>query len=159
MENEAVLARLDPSPFRRVLGIAILLAMAGFLIWITFRLPGELMVQRVGTLLFAALLFVNAYVTWRATKVGIVLTESGLRDGTGRVLAEVANIREVARGALSMRPSQGFTVVLRSGMTVAWVPGLWWRVGKRVGIGGLTPPGPAKLMAEAISALLAARPM
>lgn len=157
MENEAVLARLEPSPFRRGLGISMQVAMAGFLIWLALELPREVMAQRIGMLLFAALLIYGAYLTWRATATGIMLTASGLRDGSGRVLAEMVNIRDVSRGALSMRPSQGFSVLLHDRMSVAWVPGLWWRFGKRVGIGGLTQPALAKHMAETISGMIAAR--
>lgn len=159
MESTAqtVLARLDPSPFRRVLGIAAQLVMAGFMVWIALTLPHEMMAQRLGMMLFGGLVLCGAYLTWRATARGLILTERGLVDGTGRLLAEVSNIRMVSRGALALRPSHGFSLLLYSGMGFGWVPGLWWRVGKRVGVGGLTSPQSAKLMAEVIAGMIVPR--
>jgi hypothetical protein len=42
-------------------------------------------------------------------------------------------------------------------MGFAWVPGLWWRIGKRVGVGGVTPSQPARYMAEVMSAMILER--
>jgi hypothetical protein len=36
-----------------------------------------------------------------------------------------------------------------------WQPGLWWRLGKRVGVGGVAPGHQTKAMAQIIEALLA----
>ena len=39
----------------------------------------------------------------------------------------------------------------------AWQPGLWWRLGNRIGVGGMTPGSQAKAMAEIIAIKLAQR--
>jgi hypothetical protein len=40
----------------------------------------------------------------------------------------------------------------------AWYPGLWWRMGRRVGIGGVTSAAQTKAMAEIIAAMIAVEP-
>jgi hypothetical protein len=38
-----------------------------------------------------------------------------------------------------------------------WEPGMWWRLGKFVAIGGVTPGSQTKTMSEILSALVAER--
>lgn len=154
---DAVLARLDASQPRRMIGVAVQAALGVVILSLAFSFPREQMALRVGMVVLAGLVFYGGYLTWRATAMGLVLTVSGLRDDNGRLLAEVANVREVSRGAFALKPSHGFSLVLFQGMGFAWVPGLWWRIGKRVGVGGVTPSQPARYMAEVIAALITAR--
>jgi hypothetical protein len=39
----------------------------------------------------------------------------------------------------------------------SWHPGLWWRLGQRIGIGGVTPGSQSKSMAEILSIMIAQR--
>jgi hypothetical protein len=156
-EAEQVLARLDPSQPRRVMGVVVQVALGCVLISLALGFPREQMVLRLVLVALGGAVFFGTYLTWRATATGLVLTASGLRDDGGRLLAEVSNVREVSRGAFALKPSHGFSLVLYRGMGFAWVPGLWWRIGKRVGIGGVTPSQPARFMAEVVSALIAER--
>ncbi|WP_022705330.1 hypothetical protein [Pseudorhodobacter ferrugineus] len=155
---EPVLARLDVSQPRRVIGVAVQIALGVVLVSLAISFPREQMALRLAMLILGGLMFFAAQLTWRATTVGLVLTASGVRDDNGRLLAEMGNVREVSRGAFALKPSHGFSLVLFQGMGFAWVPGLWWRIGKRVGIGGVTPSQPARYMAETIAALVAQRP-
>jgi hypothetical protein len=154
---EEVLAQLDPSQPRRIIGVDVQLALGAVLISLAISFPREQMALRIGMLILGGLVFYGSYLTWQATAAGLVLTKSGLRDANGRVLAEMANIREVSRGAFALKPSHGFSLVLFKGTGFAWVPGLWWRIGSRVGIGGVTPSQPARYMAEMISGIIAER--
>ena len=88
---------------------------------------------------------------------GIVLTESELRSTEGDRIARVDEIEALDRGVLAFKPSNGFMVRTRTAQPRAWRPGLWWRVGRRVGIGGVTPGGQTKAMAEILAALMAER--
>jgi hypothetical protein len=63
----------------------------------------------------------------------------------------------VARGALAFKPSNGFPVTLRARGPFVWEPGLWWRIGRRVGVGGVTPGTPARFMAERMQERIARR--
>jgi hypothetical protein len=60
-------------------------------------------------------------------------------------------IRSVERGAFAFKPSHGFTLVMKEKQPRAWAPGLWWRLGRRVGVGGVTSAGQTKFMAEQIA--------
>lgn len=93
----------------------------------------------------------------RATQIALVLTDVDLRDTSGFVVARIDQISHVDRGALALKPANGFTLVLKSRQPRAWVPGMWWRVGRRVGVGGVVAAGQAKFMAEEIAQRLQRR--
>lgn len=108
-------------------------------------------------LVFSAAVFWVAWSLWRATAFRLVLTEEALieeaLDGTpGRVLCQLDDIAGVERGTFAFKPSNGFVVRLKTPAPRAWAPGLWWRFGKRVGVGGVTPSGQGKAMADVIAA-------
>jgi hypothetical protein len=94
---------------------------------------------------------------WRATGLSVDLTAAGLSDSTGRIIAPLAEIRSIDRGAFAFKPSNGFLVRLKTRQPRAWAPGLWWRFGRSVGVGGVTSRDQAKLMAEFLAAMLAER--
>ena len=90
----------------------------------------------------------------RSTTVTIELTATELRDSAGTVLARIDEVQSVERGTFAFKPSNGFTLVLNSKKPRAWLPGLWWRFGRRVGVGGVTNAGQAKFMAERINMMI-----
>ncbi|MCP4820329.1 MAG: hypothetical protein GY883_14140, partial [Shimia sp.] len=53
-----------------------------------------------------------------------------------------------------MKPSNGFAIKLKQSRGRRWQPGLWWSLGRRVGIGGVTPGAHSKEMAQMLEALL-----
>ncbi len=93
----------------------------------------------------------------RATRHRIELTDHELRDSSGKRLALVADIVRVESGVTAFRPSNGFVVRTARPAARAWMPGLWWRVGRRVGIGGVTPGAQTKFMSNQLALRLAAR--
>jgi hypothetical protein len=95
---------------------------------------------------------------WAATGVSVVLTEDGLFDSDGLVIARFAQISRVDRSLFAIKPSNGFVVVTRTALGRGWAPGLWWRVGRRVGVGGATPSSQGKGMADMLAVMLAERP-
>jgi len=93
----------------------------------------------------------------KATSHRLELTREALRSSTGEVLVNVADVEAIERGAFAFKPSNGFTLVLKNNAQTGpkrWEPGLWWRLGRRVGVGGVTPGHQAKAMAEILSALM-----
>lgn len=156
--SDEIIATLTPSPVRRWAAIAFtgMLGVVCFLL-VLFRPPAEV-------LWIAALLVVGGAATWLsrrlavATRTRIELTEACLRDGTGRILAPVDRIAGVERGVFALKPSNGFLVRLAEAGPAAWQPGLWWRIGRRVGVGGVTPSAEGRMMADALAALILQRP-
>ncbi|MCZ6663693.1 MAG: hypothetical protein O7B81_00130 [Gammaproteobacteria bacterium] len=52
-----------------------------------------------------------------------------------------------------IKPTNGFVVRARNSMPAAWTPGIWWRLGRRIGVGGLTGGGEGEAMAELLDEL------
>ncbi|MBI6629874.1 hypothetical protein [Pontibaca salina] len=94
---------------------------------------------------------------WRATALSVELHEGGLRDSAGTVLVRFDGIEMVERGNFALKPSQGFVVRTALPGPFAWRPGLWWRIGRRVGVGGVVSASQTKQMATLLDARLAAR--
>jgi hypothetical protein len=153
-ESPEVIARLSPSPVRRwfALGFSGVLGTLCLLL-VLLRPPAEpvwivvLIALGAGSLWLARSLY-------QATGTWIELTGAGLRDGEGRIIAPISRIVAVERGAFAFKPSNGFLVRLSEPAGRAWQPGLWWRVGTRIGIGGVTPGAEGRMMADTLAALL-----
>jgi hypothetical protein len=156
-ELPEVIATLVPSPPRRWLAIGFTGALGVIcLSLVLFRPPGELawIVLLIG--LGAACLWLSRRLA-AATRTRLELTEAGIQDGEGRVIASMDRIASVERGTFALKPSNGFLVRLSEPGERAWQPGLWWRLGRRVGIGGVTPSAQGRIMADALAALVAER--
>ncbi|MEM7296121.1 MAG: hypothetical protein AAF330_05765 [Pseudomonadota bacterium] len=149
-----VLATLAPAPARRVLALAMLWSLAGLLV----LLAAERTVGFAATaflVLMAALIGLLAEALRHATRVALVLTNERLEDSRGRVLFEIEEIELLDRGLFAIKPPNGFSVVLKSRRHRVWQPGLWWQLGRRIGIGGVTSPAAGKYMAEILAQRLA----
>lgn len=153
-----ILAVVQPSQGRRLLGTGSLLLLGGMLIYIAvvqspaFHWRLILLALGIGTLWVAEKMR-------RATDTRIELTETELRDADGTVIALIEDIEGMDRGAFAFKPSNGFLLRTVSKAPNEWRPGLWWRVGRRIGIGGMTSASQTKFMSEIISALRARREM
>lgn len=149
---------LRPSPARRVAAAAMLGTLAALLLGLAIgaeamALPrrGLMAMGGIGAALLTRAL-------WRVGGRAVRLTGAGLvESATGRAIAPMARIVRVERGAFAFKPSGGFLVTLDSRLPAAWAPGLWWRLGRRVGIGGIAQPGSARAMADTLAAELARR--
>ena len=149
-DQDGAYARIAASPTRRVSGVAMLVCLGALLVYVSFSSQtgfiGRIIVLGLG---IAALVYAD--MLRRATMCEILLTDAGLFDTTGRTLALFDDIENVQRGAFALKPSHGFSLVLKTSQSRVWAPGMWWRFGKRVGVGGVTPPGASKFMAEQIA--------
>lgn len=154
--NQDILAIVEVSPARRWLGVIMLAGLGGLLIYVALAAPPQLQWQ-------AFLLGVGAVALWmangmrRATERRIELTETELRSSDGQVIALVSYIQGVDRGVFAFKPSNGFILKTRMPGKRAWRPGLWWRIGRRVGVGGVTSAGQTKAMSEILLVLIAQR--
>lgn len=152
-----VLATLSASKPRRLLGLAVLLCLGFGLIYLALARPPAALGWQLFLLGLGGAALVLGEKMRRATQGKVVLTEEGLFDGEGRLLAPIEEITGVERGPFAMKPSNGFMVRLSKARGRAWAPGLWWRMGHRLGVGGVTPAAQAKVMSEALTVLLMER--
>lgn len=150
MQDDAVIATLHASVARRLFAYGAVFILGAMLILLAFIQPPALGWQIFLVGLGGGALVVAERLR-RATLLGLVLTEHELRDTSGTVLTLLQNVRSVDRGAFAFKPSNGFVLRLRSPEQRTWAPGLWWRYSTRIGVGGVTPSGPAKYMAEQIA--------
>jgi len=154
--EDGVILRLEPSAGRRAFAVGILYSLSALFLWIAFAQPPApgwavfLIVMGVVTLLGGERLR-------RATAHRLELTDEGLRDTSGRVLARWDDIEKVERGAFAFKPSNGFLIVLKTRGSRVWAPGLWWRIGRRVGVGGVTPQRASRFLAEQMAMRIEAK--
>ena len=152
-DENGIYAVVQASPARRVFAYGVQFGLGALLIYLTLVQPPAFH-WMVFMLVFGILMLWQAERMRRATQVILELTETELRDSTGTVLARIDEIDSVNRGVFALKPSNGFTLVLDNKKRRAWLPGLWWRFGRRVGVGGVTNAGQSKFMAERISMMI-----
>lgn len=155
MQDEIV-AQAGASAGRRVIGVAIVAALGLLLLYVAVTsVMGP--VWQVVLVASGALALWASQVMWHATAVTLQLTRQELRDSGGTLLARVEDIVTVDRGAFAFKPSNGFMLKTVDKQPRGWKPGIWWRAGRRVAIGGVIPSAEAKFMADMITAMKAGR--
>lgn len=152
-DEDGIYARVEASPARRIFAYVVQFGLGALLIYVTLTLPPSVpwMIFLLG---FGVMMLWQAERMRRATTLMLELTDTELRDNSGTVLARIDEIRSIERGTFAFKPANGFTLVLHNKKPRAWLPGLWWRFGRRVGVGGVTHAGQSKFMAERISMMI-----
>ncbi|RDC75503.1 hypothetical protein DLJ49_01470 [Rhodovulum sp. 12E13] len=145
------------APARRAAGAGMLGLLGAILLWVALATPPSAPGWSLFLLAFGGLAIFGGWRLWQATATGLVLTDEGLADTTGRTIARLDEIVAVERGMLAFKPSNGFLLHLSRPGTRHWSPGLWWRLGRRVGVGGVTGAGETRAMADLIALALAER--
>lgn len=148
---------VTPSKMRRGAAVGMLVVLGVLLLRVALGPEGLGGGWMLMLLAMAAAVFWVAWRLWQATERRLVLTEEALveeaPDGTReRELCRLDEIVRVERGTFAFKPSNGFVIRLKAPATRVWAPGLWWRFGKRIGVGGVTPAGQGKAMADVIAA-------
>ncbi|MGR3760181.1 hypothetical protein ACUXV3_08600 [Roseobacteraceae bacterium NS-SX3] len=154
--SEEILATVEASAPRRVMGVAMLGSVGAILLYVALAVPPSALWQLFLLIVGAAALWLAARM-WQATQLRIELTAAELRCSDGEVIAPVDEIEAIDRGFFAFKPSNGFLIRTRSPGPRRWRPGLWWRTGRRIGIGGVTPGSQSKAMSEILAAMIAQR--
>jgi len=154
---EVIIAYMYVSPVRRIVGVALQAAMGGGLIFVAVAKPPASPIYIMLLLCIGAALLFGGWRFWQATAKGLVLTDTCLRETTGRVICQLDEIDKIERGTFAFKPANGFMLRMTAHQLRGWAPGLWWRMGKMVGIGGATNRNAAKSMAAAIDVLRSPR--
>lgn len=152
-----ILARVSPTQGRRWIAITSLAGLGAVTIWIAAVQPPGHLLAVVLLVAFGAACFWLADLLRRSTQGGLILTEAGLCDAGGRMIAPVEQMVAVSRGAFAFKPSNGFLLTLDRSDRMRWAPGLWWRIGRRVGVGGVISGAEGRFMAERIHMILTER--
>ena len=151
--NDEVIATLGASAPRRIFACGVM-GILGFLLFYLATLANAAFLWSLVLCGLAVGVIWMAWWQWKITEQVIELTSTELRTSGGLTLARVEDVTGVDRGALAFKPSQGFLVRTREPQDRAYAPGLYWRMGKSVGVGGVTGAGQGKFMAEQLSAMI-----
>ena len=156
VDEDEVLASVAAGGGRRLLGLGMLIFLGVLLIYIAFNNPPSFGF-RVFLLACGVTSLVLADSMRRATGQTLELTRQELRDTAGNTLARMEDVTSISRGTFDFKPSNGFLLHTRTRQSRVWRPGLWWRIGKQVGVGGMTHRRETKFMAEMIAVIIAER--
>jgi hypothetical protein len=137
---------------RHYLAMIMLAAMGFLFLSIVVKTPPAAPLGIVFLIAVGALALYVSYLVWQVSGRSLHLTADELCDDQGQVLCLVKDIKTVERGALAFKPSGGFVVVLKTRVARGWAPGLWWKFGKRIGVGGVVSSGAGKAMADVLAA-------
>lgn len=132
-----------------------LAVLGGLLLYLAMTVP--LGATQIFLLVFGLVALWSAMRLQAATAQTLILTERALITDRGDELAQVDEMEKVERGAFAFKPSNGFLLTTRSPGPRRWAPGLFWAMGRRIGVGGVTGAPQSKAMAEAIAGLIALR--
>lgn len=152
-----VLISLQANAGRRWMAVGCIAAVGVLLLYLLVVRPPahwgyQLLLLGVGC---GALILANAL--RQATAQVLELTRDELRLADGTVLTRIDQIDRIDRGTFAFKPTNGFLVICSQGAARSWGPGLWWRLGRYLGIGGVTPPAQSKAMAEILAGMIAER--
>ena len=148
---------LTLSPARRWFGLAMTGGLAAMAAAVLALQPPQ---SPWAILLLVVVLVVAGRQAWgmyAAASRAILMYEDRLTDESGRDLARFEDVVRIERGLFAFKPSNGFLLVLNERAKRESVPGLWWRLGRRLGVGGAAHAQTAKNMADAIQTMIAIR--
>lgn len=155
--DDEILAVVEASGLRRLMATGILGLLGVIVLYVALVQSPSVLGWQVFLIALGIVAIIGATRLWQATTSRLELTRDELRDSAGMTVTRIADIRNLDRGVFAFKPSNGFILRLKTGQPRAWRPGLWWRVGRRIGVGGVTPGSQGKFMAETIQELLSAR--
>ena len=152
MDEKIILPELTitASQPRRIFMLAVLAALGLIFVLLGFSSAPVAMGWRVAFVAVAAVIFYYLPVINRSTAVGLTFDGTRLTDTNGIEICRLDQVTTVEKGALAFKPTNGFTLRLKEPAPRGWSPGIWWRFGRNVGVGGVLSGNQTKLMAEAI---------
>lgn len=157
-DPDEVLATVSASAGRRFLGIVSLGLLGLLLVYIALA-QSPAFEWRIFLLVLGGGALWLADRMRQATGTRIELTETEVRSSDGTVIARIEDIENMDRGFFAFKPSNGFLLRTKQAAPNVWRPGLWWRVGRRIGVGGMTAAHQTKQMSEIIAIIMAKRDM
>ena len=148
---------LETSAVKRIFSAGILYLLAGLLGFVLLTHPPR---DLVWTLFLVGMLAGTLWLAVRtqaSTRYWLELRSDGLYRSSGDLICGLDEIASVNRGAFAFKPSNGFMLRLKSPGPRAWAPGLYWRLGPFLGVGGATHKAQADVMSETIALALQRR--
>ena len=152
-DEAGVYQTIYPTFGRRIVALAAYFGLAILLFWMAFS-------ASLGPVSTVLILGLGGYILYmgerlrRSTQHGISLTTRGLEETSGRMIVGWDEVAKVEKGTFVIKPSNGFSVILKDAGSRGWGPGLWWRTRWRVGVGGVLSGPQTRTVAEIMAHLL-----
>lgn len=156
---DEVIGFIDPRPARRIAAVGAIGLLGLILIYVAATHPPA----NPGWLVFLVVMGGGCvYIAWRmwvVTAVRLEMTRTELREAGGRTLFTIDEVASVDRGFFAFKPANGFLVRLktRNARPRVYVPGLWWRSGRTIMVGGVVSRRHTRAVADLITILLLER--
>ncbi len=138
------IVKIQPSASRRFFSIFILCLSAGVMIYFAITDPAQSIVLKLILLSLAGIFLWQVQANLRFPNAALLLKRDGLYDDQCEIICSLSNIALVDRGWFSIKPSNGFLLRLHEKASIKWLPGVYWRIGKRMGVGGAINPTQTK---------------
>lgn len=157
-ETEALLdqplVEVKPSVMRRFFGLVVLFMLGGLLLYVSITKPPEEFGWQAFLVIFGLGILYLGEQMRKATLKSVLLTKEGIFSSDGAKMVGIENVKSIDRGVFAFKPSNGFTVLMHEKQPRAWAPGLWWRFGRRLGVGGVVQASQTKSMAEILAVMV-----
>ena len=150
-----ILVKLEVAQGRRMFGVLSIAGLGITLLYIAAVYPPTIIPALFALIIVGGLFIWASARLYRSTDNTILLTREAITTQSGHVLCRLEDIAKVDRGFFAFKPSNGFLVLLKERGQRSWSPGMWWHLGKHLGIGGVTSPRQSKEMVSIIQILLA----
>ncbi len=145
-----VIVKIQPSLGRRLFGVVILGLSALVMLNFIFADITQSAMLKVILFVMSVIFLWQAQANLRFANAALILKREGLFDDQGEQICSLSNIAKVDRGWFTFKPSNGFLLRLHDSEGLKWSPGLYWRIGKNLGVGGAVSPSQSKEMSDKI---------
>ncbi len=93
--------------------------------------------------------FLNHY-----SKIGFLINKVGLFDLNENIICKIDDIKRIDASPYTFKSANGFLILLDTKSSFKSIPGLYWRYGHRISIGGLVSKHESKYLAGILSDLV-----
>ena len=152
-----VIVKIQPGKARRIFSAILLCLVALVMLNLVFTGSANSVVLKTILLSMSCVFLWQAQTSLRSADAALVLTRDGLFDGQGELICSISQIVSVDRGWFSLKPSNGFLIRLHEPAVRKWSPGLYWRIGTRLGVGGALSPAQTKELSDKLMLLVEER--
>lgn len=149
-----IILKIQPNLGRRIFSILLLCICAAVIMNIAFSDTMHSMPLKFILIGFGVAFLWQAQASFRFANAALILKHDGIYDDQDNLICDLSNIALVDRGWFSFKPSNGFLLRLHAPQSRKWSPGLYWCIGRRLGIGGALSPAQTKAMSDKLILLM-----
>ena len=149
-----IILKIQPNLGRRIFSILVLCICAVVIMNNAFSNTMHSMVLKLTLFGLGVAFLWQAQASFRFANAALILKHDGLYDDQDNLICSLSNIALVDRGWFSLKPSNGFLLRLHEPQSRKWLPGLYWRFGRRLGVGGALSPVQTKEMSDKLILLM-----